>query len=294
MLANVTIFCFFASYLVAFVLELSRLVGRSQISRLFMVGFGVAGFVAHSAYLLNRSQQSHLPPLLSSIHDWLLVLAWLLVLLYLFLTFVQPDLAWGVFTLPVVLTLVASIYLIAPEPSSLVNAERARRSWGMLHASLLVFGMGCVAGGFVSGLMYLVQHRRLKTGYAVHSGLSMPSLERLAQINRWSVGLSFLLLTLGFGSGVYLGLLSRKENSFQFTDPFVLAGGGLWLLLTGLFIWMFRQRRPKGKQIAWMTMCAFGFLLITVVVLQVLSGSHLLGIETWHTSLPGRNRVWAG
>src|SRR5882672_11435135 len=103
---HVTVVCFLASYLVAFALELGRLLGRSRISRFVRLGFALAGFVAHTLYLLNRSQQTHLPPLLASTHDWMLVLAWVLALFYLFLTLVQRELALGVFALPVVLLLV--------------------------------------------------------------------------------------------------------------------------------------------------------------------------------------------
>ena len=95
---HVTVFCFLASYLVAFALELTRFKrrtppGMSLAGRFVMIGFGVAGFVAHTLYLLNRSQQTHLPPLLASTHDWMLVLAWVLVLVYLFFALVQRDLA---------------------------------------------------------------------------------------------------------------------------------------------------------------------------------------------------------
>src|SRR5579872_3598706 len=117
---HVTMFCFLASYLVAFVLELGRLLGRSRFSRFVMIGFGIAGFLAHTLYLLNRSQQTHLPPLLASTRDWMLVLAWLLVLFYLFLTLVQNDLALGMFALPVVLLLVASAYFLNDDPNVLL------------------------------------------------------------------------------------------------------------------------------------------------------------------------------
>src|SRR5215471_13993127 len=184
---HVTVFCFLASYLVAFGLELGRLLGRSRISRFVMVGFGVAGFTAHTLYLLNRSQQTHLPPLLASTHDWMLVLAWVLVLVYLFLALVQKELAVGLFALPVVLLLVTSAYFLNHEPNTELNAQIAMRHWGLLHASFLVFGLTAGAAGFLSGLMYLVQHRRLKTRHAEQVGLKMPSLARLAQANRWSV-----------------------------------------------------------------------------------------------------------
>src|SRR5215471_12385305 len=134
---HVTVFCFLASYLVAFGLELGRLLGRSRISRFVMVGFGVAGFTAHTLYLLNRSQQTHLPPLLASTHDWMLVLAWVLALCYLVLTLLQKELAVGVFALPVVLLLAGSAYFLNRDPYTAVNAVHARRAWGLVHAALL-------------------------------------------------------------------------------------------------------------------------------------------------------------
>src|SRR5262245_26664537 len=145
---HITVFCFLSSYLVAFALEVGRLLGRSRISRFVMLGFGLAGFLAHTLYLLNRSQETHLPPLLASTHDWMLVFAWVLALIYLFLALVQKDLAVGIFALPVVLLLVTSSYFLNQEPNTLINVERARRHWGMLHASFLVFGLAGGAAGF--------------------------------------------------------------------------------------------------------------------------------------------------
>lgn len=277
-MANVSVFCFLASYLVAFVLELTRLLGRSRISRFVMVGFGIAGFVAHTWYLFNRNQQTHLPPLLSSTHDWVLVLAWVLVLFYLFLTVFQTisrqELAVGVFALPVVLLLVASAYLLSQEPNSDLAAEKARRAWGMFHASLLVFGMTAGAAGLVSGVMYLVQHRRLKAHHAEPTGLKMPSLARLAQTNRWSMIVTYFLLTLGFASGAYLGWRpAQGESKVGWTDPAVVISVLIWLLFGVLFARLVSGRSPSGRQVAWITIGGCGFLLVTLLGLQVVTGS---------------------
>lgn len=282
-IAKVTVFCFLASYLVAFGLELLRLLGRSKFSRFVMIGFGFAGLTAHTMYLFARSQQTQLPPLLSSTHDWMLVLAWLLVLMYLFFTTFDSELALGVFVLPLVLALISATYFMNQSPNELLNAQRGLK---MLHAVFLVFGMGGVALGFVTGMMYLVQHRRLKTRHRGHTGWKMPSLERLAQFNRWSVMASFPLLTLGMATGVQLGIMSQKANEpVSFADPVVISSGVAWLLLCCLFVWMLTHRRPSGRQVAWLTICAFGFLLLTLVGLQVLTGSRVMRIETWHTRL---------
>jgi ABC-type uncharacterized transport system permease subunit len=271
---HVTIVCFLASYLVALALELGRLLGRSRISRFVMLGFGLAGFVAHTLYLLNRSQQTHLPPLLASTHDWMLVLAWVLVLFYLFLALVQKELAVGMFALPVVLLLVISAYFLNQEPNTEFTVELARRHWGMLHASFLLFGLVAGASGFLSGLMYLVQHHRLKTRHGEQSGLKMPSLARLAQVNRWSVLLAFLLLTLGFASGVVLTVAPPGgSTTVRLADPAVVTSGIVWVILAGLFVRLLSHRGPTGRQVAWLTLCGCGFLLLTLVGLQVITGS---------------------
>ena len=271
---HVTVFCFLASYLVAFALEACRLLGRSRISRFVMLGFGVAGFLAHTLYLLNRSQETHLPPLLASTHDWMLVLAWVLALFYLVLALVQKDLAVGMFALPVVLLLVTSAYFLNHEPNTLINAERDRRHWGMLHASFLLFGVAAGAAGFLSGLMYLIQHRRLKTRHGEISGLKMPSLARLAQVNRWSVLVAFLMLTLGFATGIILAFaLPGGGSSVRLADPAVVASAAVWLILAGLFFKLLSHRAPSGRQVAWLTLCGCGFLLLTLVGLQLITGS---------------------
>jgi ABC-type uncharacterized transport system permease subunit len=271
---HVTVFCFLASYLVAFALELSRLLGRSRISRFVMIGFGLAGFLAHTLYLLNRSQETHLPPLLASTQDGMLVFAWVLALFYLFLALVQKELAVGMFALPVVLLLVTSAYFLSDKPNTAFNAERARLHWGMLHASFLVFGLAAGAAGFLSGLMYLIQHRRLKTRHGEISGMKMPSLARLAQVNRWSVLVTFLMLTLGFATGVVLAVAPPGGvSAVRLGDPAVVTSGVVWMILAALFIKLLSHRGSTGRQVAWLTLCGCGFLLLTLVGLQLLTGS---------------------
>jgi len=280
---HVTVVCFLASYLVALALELGRLLGRSRISRLVMVAFALAGFLAHTLYLYNRSQKAQLPPLLASAHDWVLVLAWVVALFYLFLALTQKELAVGVFALPVVILLISSAYFLNHEPNTEFNTALARRHWGMLHASFLVFGMTAGAFGFVSGLMYLVQHRQLKTRHGEPIGLKMPSLARLAQVNRWSVMLAFLLLTLGFASGVYLAVASPGgTTSVRLADPAIVTSAVVWLILAGIFVRLLTERSPTGRHVAWLTIFACGFLLLTTLGLQVITGN----IHSYSTARP--------
>ena len=281
-MGHVQVFCFLASYLVVFGLELSRLLGRSALSRWVGLSFGVAGLVAHSLYLLARGRETNLPPLLSSSQDWLLVLAWLIVLSYLFLTLFDRELAVGVFVLPVVLLLVVAAQFVSASPNTRLDALRG---WKMLHASLLVLGMLGVVVGFVLAVMYLVQQHRLKHRHAVQAGFGIPSLEKLARLNRLAILISVPLLTLGLLTGVGLGLYSRQSTSLdaiRFSDPVVIGNGIVWLAMAALFTWLLTTRRPTGRQVASLTIWAGGFLLLTLVGLQILTSQKLFPVDTWH------------
>jgi len=277
-LDKVSVGCFFASYFVAFLLECARLIRRTAIGRWVGFGFGLAGFVAQMLYLWVRSRgRENLPPLLSSTHDWLLVLAWIVVLLYLFLTVVDRELAVGLFLLPVVLLFVVSSYFVSKETNALIEGSRGL---AMLHATLLVIGIAGVVASFVLSLMYVVQHRRLKQHHAQQPGVLLPSLARLARWNWWGVVISVPLLTMGLGSGVALGLKSKKaEASLSFADPLVIGHGIVWLVMLSLFMWLLTTRRSTGKQVAALTLWACGFLLVILIGLQVLTGE---GLSSFH------------
>jgi len=276
---KVSVFCFLASYIVALGLEGVRLVKQTTINRLFMLAFAFAGLAAHTGYLIIRSQQSGLPPLLSSSHDWMLVLAWISVLFYLVLTALDRDLLIGLFLLPLVLILIGSAYFISDSPNTAMDSER---EWKMLHASLLVLGIAGVIMGIVLSMMYLFQHNRLKQKHTMKGGLKLPNLERLARMNWWAIVLAVPTLTLGMATGVGLGWHSRSgETPISFQDPVILGNGVAWLVMIVFFVWLLTTKRPTGKQVAWLTVWASGFLLVTLIGLQVLSGR---SISTWHTN----------
>lgn len=107
-LQNVTLFCFFASYVAALALEALQLLKKLRINRWAALVFAGAGLIAQTAYLFFRSQAVDLPPLLTSGHDWLLVLAWLAVALYIGVELWNRELALGIFVLPAVLVLIGT------------------------------------------------------------------------------------------------------------------------------------------------------------------------------------------
>ena len=265
---NVNLFCFLASYVVAYGLDLTRLRAKSAWSRWIAILFGAAGLLAQTLYLLLRSSQTQQPPLLSSAHDWLLVLAWLAVLTHLFVSLLDATIASGLVVWPVVLLLVIASHFVTASTSPELDFHHG---WKMLHASMLVLGTAAILFGFVLSLLYLWQHRRLKHRQMLTSGLTLPSLERLERFNRRSILVSVPLLTFGVATGIGLSVFAKQDAVPIWTDPVVLGGSVMWLLMCGLFTWLLSGQRTPGRQVAWLTAWSCGFLLFMMVGLQVLT-----------------------
>jgi ABC-type uncharacterized transport system permease subunit len=276
MLSNVTLLCFFASYLCALALEITRLRVKGGMLRWFAIGFGAAGFVAHMAYLFARARAADLPPLLSSTHDWLLVLAFLAVVVYLFVSVLDRSLGFGLFLLPIVVLMVGASRFVNRTTSVSLRAER---QWEMLHASMWALGAAGVVIAFVLSLMYLVQHHRLRQKKLLQHGLELPSLERLGRFNWWAVVVSVPLLTLGMVTGVGLSLAADADaQTVRLSEPSIVVSGLLWCGMMALFVWLLVAERTPGKLVAWRTMWACGFLLLTLIVLLVFGQGGVHGV----------------
>ncbi len=284
---KVSTICFFASYLVALGLELTQFLRSSRINRWAAIGFSGAGLLAQTIYLVHRTRISGMPPLVGSMHDWLLVLAWVAAAFYLVLTLRDRQLGLGVFLLPLILLLVGS----STSMSKTSRVRDAQYAIEMLHASLLVFGIAGVSIAFLLSLMYLVQHNRLKHKTPDPDSFQLYSLERLGRMNRWAVVGSVPFLTLGLASGVWLTWNSRTTSTpFDLFSPGYVVSGVVWLGMMILFVWLISRQQSSGKIVAWRTLWACGFLLVTLICFEVFSS----GIHGKNTApaVPNLSRIW--
>jgi len=291
-LAQVHISCFLLSYLVALGCELLRVFGRPfAMTRLLMVGFTCAGLIAHTAYLISRSQHAGLPPLLTSQQDWLLVMAWRGGGLYLILLMTHREAAQGLFLLPAILLLILVALFVSTESAGNLQ-EVALRRWGMFHAASLVLGIGAVFGASMTGLMYLLHHQRLRS----HSGwlrtLVLPSLENLTAINRWMVVFSVPCLTIGMLTGFLLISWSTPPGSgrsISWTDPTILTTVIVWMAMVVVLIRLLSSAHQTGKAVAQLSLLSGGFLLVTVFGPMLLANSG--NLDTFHGRAPTRPAV---
>jgi ABC-type uncharacterized transport system permease subunit len=268
--ANTSLTCFLASYALAAALEATRLVRPMPINRWAAWVAALAGFLAQTIYLLHRSSATDLPPLLASTHDWLLVVAWLTVPVYLLIALLNRDVPVGLFILPAALLFVIASRFVSHEANPHLNSLRW---WGMAHAAFLVLGIAgvVIAAGF--SVMYLIQYSRLRHRTGESDGFRLFSLERTARLNWWCVVVSVPLLSLGMATGALLTWLSQKTGQpVSIWNWSFLVSGLSWLVLVALFGWLLTSRRPTGRIVAWRTLLAGGFVLATFVTLGIVSG----------------------
>lgn len=268
---GINIFCFAASYAIAFVLALMGLWTRPPWRRPAMLLAAAAGVVAHTWYLWKRIGELPQAPL-SSPHDWYTAVAGLLALAYLALTLYYPRRSLGLFMLPVVLGLIGAAAL--SERTSVASLQ-VPRFWTLLHAGLLMGGTVAVLFGFVTGLMYLVQSSRLKRKLPTNERFRLPSLEWLEAANSRSLGAAALLIGFGFLTGVLSQLSHSEGRSIPWTDPVVLSLAAmlLWLIIAEGFRVVYPAAR-RGRKVAYLTLAAFAFLVLTLVSFTLQDSLH--------------------
>ncbi len=290
-MSGITTLCFAASYGVALALEVARLGWRSRLRGALAVGFAAAGLVAQTLFLCYRAATAEAAPL-SSAYEWYLLAAWALAAVYLYMALSHPAAASGIFILPLALGLVAAAQFASKQP---LAEKSAAGVWVDIHATCWLLGTVAVIVGFATGLMYLLQARRLKSlsknrlGRGGQSpfppdhrggprgcparpekgtvpagsplaGLRLPSLEWLERANGRAILISVLMAAAGLLSGVVLNLVRHK---LPWSDATIWRSAGLfgWLLAAALFSGLYRPAR-RGRKVAYLTVASFVFLAI--------------------------------
>lgn len=275
MIAGITTTCFAASYAVAFFLELVRLLLRHAARRVLTLGFALAGLLAQTLFLGYRAYTSQAAPL-SSAFDWYLLAAWMLVVVYLYLTTFHPEMAYGIFILPLALALIGAAQYASRKPFA---QSPAAQVWGTIHGTFWLLGAVAVIVGFVAGLMYLLQAWRLKNKVQPTPGLRLPSLEWLERTSGRAIVFSVFMAGIGTLSGIVLNLVNHhhQRDELPWSDPIVWQSVGLfaWLLATALFNGMYRPAR-QGRKVAYLTIANFVFLAIFLAIQLVGSGAHAI------------------
>ncbi len=269
------VICFTASYAIALALEVSGLWIRAKWRRWLTLAVAAAGLVAHTWYLGRRVAEAPNAPL-SSHYDWFLAAAWLVVVIYVAILLYLPRSSMGLLLLLVVLAMVGASQFASPET---ITSFQAPRFWGRVHGICLMLGTVVMIFGFLAGLMYLLQSYRLKYKLPPSDRLRLPSLEWLERVNSRSLSVSLVLIGIGFFTGIVGRLaLVGEQRMVPWFDPVVLSLVAMlgWLTIAEVFRLVYPAAR-KGRKVAYLTLAAFVFLLITLTSVALLDSLHSSG-----------------
>jgi ABC-type transport system involved in cytochrome c biogenesis permease subunit len=134
-------------------------------------------------------------------------------------------------------------------------------SWSHVHILLASGGLGFLAVAGIAGVLYVVEHHRLKAKRP-SLPVPLPSLEALDRVNRLSLGLGFLMLTLGVLTGV-LWVRAASGELWPGTPHAIwtLVAWAIYAVLTTSRFAAHRGARESALSAA----LGFGFLLFAVV-----------------------------
>ena len=250
------------------------------------------GLAVHSIYLAVRAGRADVPPLLASPHDWLLVLSWLVVLTLVVAGRVLPHVSLGTHLLPPAVAIVVVAAFVRDDAGQRLHENYW---WVLAHSAFVVLGLAGTVLAFVTSLMYLAQHRRLKRRRPLASGARLLDLERLSRINWWCVVLAVPLITVGFAMGFALILASENAAAaVPPSQPAIIVLAVLWVGVSVLMGWLLLHPAAGGTAVAVRTAWASGFVLLTVLSLTVLQpggGVHSTRDEASATRPPGATGV---
>ena len=257
-LQGITHACFGLSYLLALGCEVARLWRPVAWLRPFGIFAGAAGLLAHTLYLAYH-QPSPAEP-----YAAVLLVAWVIAVFSLYGTLHHQRQAWAVFVWPVVVGLVglSLALLTGTTDTSVPTWILGDRQWGIIHGILLLLAAVGVTIGFLSGMMYLVQSARVKNKANPLGSFRLLNLERLEEMNRRAVNLTFPLLSAGLILG---GVLLRQTHNLpmNWLSVKVLGTAGLWLVCL-LLLYLRYSHTISARRLAWLSLVAFA---LTVVVL---------------------------
>lgn len=271
-LSGISVTCFVGSYIVAMLLELTRVFGKLPGRGLFTIIFTMLGLFTQAVYLIVRAvgeQASGEVGLLAGWYDWSLLVAWGVAASFLTLYLSRPDTSVGLFLLPPVLMLVAMAWPMRDwQPFSRAEAVGL---WRTMHGLAMMVGTAAVLIGFIAGLMYLAQSRRLKAKQAGRGGMKLPTLERLQAMNRHCLVVSTVAVGLGLLAGVVMNLNRWGDVAWSEGGVILSLVLLIWLVLATAVEFFYRPAR-QGRKIVYLTLASFGFLILAIY--GILSSEH--------------------
>jgi ABC-type uncharacterized transport system permease subunit len=204
----------------------------------------LVGFALQTGFLYWRGREVGQCPM-KSLPDILVFISWSMVLLYFLVGSAYRLSLLGVFTGPMVAGLLA-LSAGLPGAFGAYPAKAKIVALVELHVAVALVAYAAFAMAAVTGVMYLLQERMLKSHKIGQMFFQLPPIRELARA-------ILRLVLLGLGS---LGLTFALEPSVAVTGSKVVFAWGVWGLYAVIAVLMWRHVMAP-RRMAWLAVAGF-------------------------------------
>jgi ABC-type transport system involved in cytochrome c biogenesis permease subunit len=225
-----------------------------------------AGALAHTFVIgMQTMAAGHVP--IAGTTQAISTFVWLLALAYLYMEMTTEERALGVFIAPLLVAL-QSIRALNPVVEKRVPILES--PWFGVHVSSLLFAYASFALACVVGVTYVLLFKEIKAKHVGFFYARLPSLESLDLMNRRSVSVGWVFLTVGVIVGaVWAGearggpVYDPRVEAMSLADPKILGAVVCWGVYT--FALYARRLGWGGKRAAYLSALGFAFILLNFV-----------------------------
>jgi cytochrome c-type biogenesis protein CcsB len=219
-----------------------------------MVGCGFAG---HSLFLVLRGVQGqHFP--ITNLPESLSFFAWCITLVFLIVHLRYKEVVLGAFVLPLVSLLTIFSQVVWEENHSIPPLLKSR--WLYLHSTVAFLAYAAFFLTFVSGILYLIQEKELKTKRFRFLYFRLPSLQVCDELLRRSLFVGFTSMSLTIVTGALWA--QQAWGRYWSWDPKETATLITWCIYLLLINYRLSSAW-RGRRAAYISIIGFASILAT-------------------------------
>jgi cytochrome c-type biogenesis protein CcsB len=230
---------------------------KRQIFVYVALGMVAAGFLSHTVFVVTLGiERRHFP--ITNLPESLSFFAWSIIL-----TFIVASLRYrmnvlGAFVLPLVSLLTIVSELVWEENHAIPPLLKSR--WLFFHTSVAFLAYAAFFLTFVSGMLYLIQEKELKSKKFRFLYFRLPSLQVCDELMRRSLFAGFVLMSLTLLTGAVWA--QQAWGRFWSWDPKETASLVTW----GIYLLLVYYRLSSnwlGRRAAYISIVGFVSILVT-------------------------------
>ena len=228
----------------------------------------LSAFGFHTTAMLMRGFSLDRCPI-NNLYEATMFVTWTMTASYLVIGLISRLRFLGAFAAPMLFA-IGVFALLTPKDVGSPGHPEFSGGWLTLHVAMFALAYGAFGLSSVAGLMYLAQERDLKLHKSRALSAFMPPITRLELILRSLLIAGFILLT---GALLVSAAFMRQQGQAFTADFKILWSIFVWVLYLALIVMRWKFWRG-GRRVAWGSIAAFAFVLLTFWGSSLMSPLH--------------------